>query len=234
MDCTLDLFARNVPDTTWPMKAPEVLCVDTILAVRFAGEQVVLSWSLARPGSVRADTVVWLKVSEADLLRARLTWAGYGEAVQLMTSRDVRKNHPAKRQCGDVIAFCLATVDLANAGRVGADTLHLGQAGTINLVAQVNQPLNEAGLIEALSIAVEARRTAVIDLEWTWDGLFVTGTGTDCIAVACPVGGRRQSFAGLHTEAGQEIGAAVYDEVLAGGREWAAEKIYKSQGSQER
>lgn len=79
MECTLDLFARNVPDTTWPMKAPEVLCVDKILGVRFAAEQVVLSWSLTRSGFVRADTAVWLEVSDADLPSARLTWASYGE-----------------------------------------------------------------------------------------------------------------------------------------------------------
>jgi hypothetical protein len=140
MDCSLDLFARNVPDTTWPMKAPEVLCLDKSPGVRFAAKQAVLSWSLTRPGFVRADTAVWLEVSDADppidiapvdLPRAGLTWADYGEAAQLMTLRDVTKNHPAKRQCGDAIAFYLATVDLANAGRVGADTPRLGQSGTM-------------------------------------------------------------------------------------------------------
>lgn len=100
MDCSLDLFARNVPDTTWPMKAPEVLCLDKSPGVRFAAKQAVLSWSLTRPGFVRADTAVWLEVSDADppidiapvdLPRAGLTWADYGEAAQLMTLRDVTK-----------------------------------------------------------------------------------------------------------------------------------------------
>ncbi|MHA7971768.1 adenosylcobinamide amidohydrolase [Rhizobium sp. CAU 1783] len=215
------------------MKAPEIICIAKTLAVRFAAEQAVLSWSLTRPGFVRADTIAWLEVSEADLpigvdpaalLRERLTTAGYGDAVQMMTSRDVTKHHQAVRQSGEATGFCLATVGLANAGRVGADTPHSGQAGTINLVAHIDQPLDEAGLIEALSIATEARTAAVIDLGWTRDGLVVTGTGTDCIAVACPVADQRETYAGLHTGAGRAIGGAVYDAVLAGGREWVNEK----------
>ncbi|MHB0953195.1 MAG: adenosylcobinamide amidohydrolase [Allorhizobium sp.] len=225
------------------MKAPEILCVDMTLAVRFAAEQAVLSWSLTRPGFVRADTIAWLEVSETDLpigvdpaalLSDRLTAAGYGDAVQLMTSRDVKKHHQAVRQSGEATAFCLATVGLANAGRVGADTPHSGRVGTINLVAHVDQPLDKAGLIEALSIATEARTAAVIDLGWTRDGLVVTGTGTDCLAVACPVANRRQTYAGLHTDVGRAIGGAVYDAVLAGGREWVDEKALRRQGSKQR
>lgn len=238
-----DLFSFALPDTTWPMKAPEILCVDKTLAVRFAAEQAVLSWSLTRPGFVRADAVAWLEVSETDLpigvdpaalLSDRLTAAGYGDAVQLMTSRDVKKHHHAVRQSGEATAFCLATVGLANAGRVGADTPQSGRMGTINLVAHVDQPLDEAGLIEALSIAAEARTAAVIDLGWTRDGRVVTGTGTDCIAVACPVADRRQTYAGLPTDVGRAIGGAVYDAVLAGGREWVDEKTDGRQGSKRR
>ena len=238
-----DLFSFALPDTTWPMKAPEILCVDKTLAVRFAAEQAVLSWSLTRPGFVRADAVAWLEVSETDLpigvdpaalLSDRLTAAGYGDAVQLMTSRDVKKHHQAVGESGEATGFCLATVGLANAGRVGADTPQSGRVGTINLIAHVDQPLDEAGLIEALSIAAEARTAAVIDLGWTRDGLVVTGTGTDCIAVACPVADRRQTYAGLHTDVGRAIGGAVYDAVLAGGREWVNEKTDGRQGSKRR
>lgn len=237
-----DLSSFAVPDTTSPMKAPEILCVGKTLAVRFATQQAVLSWSLTRPGFARADTVAWLEVSEADLpigvdpatlLRDRLA-AGYGDAVQLMTSRDVKKHHQAVRQSGDAMGFCLATVGLANAGRVGADTPHSGRTGTINLVAHVDQPLDEAGLTEALSIATEARTAAVMELGWTRDGLVVTGTGTDCIVVACPVADRRETYAGLHTDVGRAIGGAVYDAVLAGGLEWVVEKTDGQQRSRRR
>ena len=235
------LFDLVLPDTTLGMNAPEIHCAGKTLAVRFGNPQSMLSWSLTRPGFVRADTVAWLEVSDADLpididpaamLRERLAATGYGEAVQLMTSRDVRKHHQAMRKDGDATGFCLATVGLANAGRVGADMPASARAGTINLVAQVDQPLNEAGLIEALSIATEARTAAVMDLGWTRDGLVVTGTGTDCIVVACPVSDDGRTYAGLHTDVGRVIGGAVYDAVLAGGLEWVAEKVGGRQRSE--
>ena len=37
----------------------------------------------------------------------------------------------------------------------------------------------------------------------------VTGTGTDCVVLACPTGEPRSAFAGLHTAVGEAIGAAV-------------------------
>jgi adenosylcobinamide amidohydrolase len=215
------------------MKAPSIHIAGKALAVRFATEQAILSWSLTRPGFTRAYAVAWLQVSDADLaldvdpvvlLRERLAAAGYADAVQMMTSRNVRKHHQAQFASGQANAFCLATVGLANSGRVGDRSSSVARAGTINLLVHVDQPLNEAGLLEALSIATEARTAAVMDLDWRKGGKVVTGTGTDCIAVACPVSDRRETYAGLHTDIGAAIGGAVYAAVQAGGREWIAEK----------
>ncbi|ADZ71531.1 adenosylcobinamide amidohydrolase [Polymorphum gilvum] len=243
MDTARDLFRTDGPDTTLAMSRPEIFCADKILAVRFGIEQVVLSWSLTRPGFSRADTVAWLEVAEADLpidvdpialLRGRLTEAGFGDAVQFMTARDIRKHHRATRRSGDATAFCLTTVGLANAGRVGETITGPRLIGTINLVAHVDQPLDQGGLVEALSIATEARTAAVMDLGWRKDGLLVTGTGTDCIAAACPLEGRTRTYAGLHTDIGAAIGGAVYDAVSAGGLQWLAENAEKTQGREER
>jgi adenosylcobinamide amidohydrolase len=220
------------------MTAPIITLAERVLSVRFSDRQRMLSWSLTRPGAVTTHTVAWLKVDDADLpidvdpatvLRKRLEAAGHADAVQLMTSRDVRKHHQARHAFGAAKAFCLATVGLANAGRVGAAQRSHEQAGTINLVAQIDQALDDAGLLEAMSIAAQARTAAVIDLGLKRDGLLVTGTGTDCIVVACPSVGPRQTYAGLHTDIGRAIGAVVYDAVLAGGQEWAAENIGKWQ-----
>ncbi len=49
MNGTLLLFARNVPDTTWSMKALEALCADKNSSVRFAPEHGALSLSPTRP-----------------------------------------------------------------------------------------------------------------------------------------------------------------------------------------
>jgi len=228
-----DLSLASVPDKSFLMTTPSIHLAGKTLAVRFSAQQAVLSWSLTRPGFTTADAVAWLQVSDADLgvdvdparlLRDRMAEAGYGEAVHMMTSRDVGKHHQAQFESGRASAFCLATVGLANCGRVGERSLQRARAGTINLLAQVDRPLDEAGLLEALSIATEARTAAVMDLDWRKDGKQATGTGTDCIAIACPVSPRRETYAGLHTDIGAAIGGAVYAAVRAGGLEWIAEK----------
>ncbi|MCX8998108.1 adenosylcobinamide amidohydrolase [Rhizobiaceae bacterium BDR2-2] len=218
----------------------DISCKDGVLAVRFDAEQAMLSWSLTRPGFRRATSVAWLQVTDADLpvgldprtlLRDRLASAGFGDAVQMMTSRIVERHHHASARSGRAQAFCLATVGLANAGRVGEPCRAPETAGTINLLAWVNQPLDEAGLVEALSIAVEARTAAMIGLDWKPDGRTVaTGTGTDCVVIACPAEGERQTYAGLHTDIGATIGKAVCRAVEAGGREWLAERATRTEG----
>ena len=85
--------------------------------------------------------------------------------------------------------------------------------------------LSQAALIEAVSIAAEARTAAIIDAHRRTEEGIATGTGTDCIVVAAPKrGGQAASFAGLHTHAGRALGAAVYDAVRKGAQDWIAER----------
>ncbi|WP_245443892.1 adenosylcobinamide amidohydrolase [Mesorhizobium sp. DCY119] len=227
------LPANAIPDKSPGMRLPELHCRNDVLALRFEEEQWVLSWSLTRPGFVRTRAIAWLRVADVDLpigidprmlLGERLGRAGFGDAVQMMTSRDVSKYHQARSECGETFACCLATVGLANACRVGDRSFASKAVGTINLAVYVNRPLDQAGMIEALSIATEARTAAVMDLGWRRDGAVVTGTGTDCIAMACPISPDGESFAGLHTDVGAAIGGSVYRAVHAGGLEWIAER----------
>jgi len=215
------------------MTAFSVSCVDPFLVAEFSALQTMLSWSLTRPGFVRARKVAWLQVRNADLplgvdpadlLRSKMAAAGHDDAVQLMTSRAVRKHHLAASVSGGVAAACLATVGLGNAGRVGRQAVHAPAAGTINLLAHVDRPLSPAAMIEALSIATEARTAAIVDLDWRIDGQPVTGTGTDCIVIAAPPGEPAEQFAGLHTHIGAALGSAVYDAVRRGGDIWVAEQ----------
>ena len=75
-------------------------------------------------------------------------------------------------------------------------------------------------MIEAVSIATEARTAAVLDLGERRKGVAVTGTGTDCIAIAAPLGDDAAVFAGKHTAIGECIGAAVYKATAEGIRTW--------------
>lgn len=206
-----------------------------LLVASFATPRRVLSWAVARPGFQLADRVAWLEVRNADLpvgvdpaalLAGALARGGVDDAVAMMTSRHVDRFRRAGARLPGALADCVATVGLSNAARVARPATEsggTGTLGTINLLAAVSEPLSDVGLIEALSIATEARTAAVIDAGWRLAEGVATGTGTDCVAVAVPEGGA-VTYAGLHTAVGQAIGAAVYEATLAATLDWIAER----------
>jgi len=197
-------------------------------------DMCVLSWSLNRPGYVTARRILWREVRNADLpadmdvgawLDRELATRGAQDAVVLLTSRDIRAFHTARATVGDVTVDVTATVGLSNAERVGARVDYSNRNwGTINLAARLSQGLSDAGLLEAVSIATQARTAAVMDAEYDLPTGRATGTGTDCIAVASPPGS--QAFAGLHTETGEALGRAVYDAIADGIAQWKA-KVFR-------
>jgi adenosylcobinamide amidohydrolase len=190
----------------------------------------VLSWSMLRPGFHTAHRVAWLEIHNRDLphdvdagqlIRDRVGAAGLDDAVVFVTSRDIHRHHLERVAVETERATCLTTVGLSNSERVGV-RLHQPPpvAGTINTLVQVSRPLSEAALIEAVSIATEARTAAVLDSGERRQGVAVTGTGTDCIAIAAPLGDDAAVFAGKHTAIGECIGAAVYKATTEGIRAW--------------
>lgn len=190
-----------------------------------------VSWAPHRSGVVDARRIVWREVRNADLtpeldveawLAAELKAADLEDSVAMLTSRNLETRHHSKQTVDDATAECLATVGLGNAERVGhrADTGGI-PIGTINLLLVVSTGLAEAALLEALTIAAEARTIAVTDAGHRVPGGIATGTGTDCIVVAAPVGGTRH--VGKHTDIGEALGKAAYEAVSLGVREWMAE-----------
>ena len=201
------------------------------LVVDFARPLRALSWAPHRPGPVETARVAWREVRDADLtedldaeawLAAEMAREGLSDAVGLLTSRDVSTFTQAQAGAGGLRAACLATTGLGNAERVGAPrrTTPTGH-GTVNLVAVLDAPLTEAALIEALSIAVQARTRAVIESGRRLAcGAPATGTGTDCVVVAAPAGPAPLRHAGLHTPAAEALGRAVHEAVAQGARAW--------------
>jgi adenosylcobinamide hydrolase len=89
--------------------------------------------------------------------------------------------------------------------------------GTINLLVVVDVSLTDAGLINAVQTAVEARTQALASARVSalnFDG-FATGTATDSVCVACPPGEAVQ-YCGPATPHGGDVAQAVYRAVLAG------------------
>ncbi|MBF9029381.1 adenosylcobinamide amidohydrolase [Rhodobacterales bacterium HKCCE3408] len=186
----------------------------------------VLSFAPHNPGFVVARHVLWREVRDADLVPGfdALGWlsAQCGpEDVAMLTSRDLGRFRLETAVSGQVRADCLATVGLSNAERVGTRQAAPG-IGTVNILVALDTGLTDAALIEAMTIVAEARTAAIIDHGRDLPTGRATGTGTDCIAVACPPGGDLP-HAGLHTETGEAIGRATYDAVAAGARDWMAE-----------
>ena len=193
----------------------------------------VLSWSLNRPGIVDTCRLLWREVRNADLpvdvdvdrwLSDALQASGLvdgGESAPpvLITSRPLQHVVVERAVVDDIEAEAIATVGLSNAERVGADRSSASHPlSTINLAVIVSSRLAEAGLIEAMSIAIAARTAAVMEHGPFLPSGQATGTGTDCVAVAARVGDER--FAGLHTALGEAIGRASYKAVAKGVVDW--------------
>ncbi|WP_315925536.1 adenosylcobinamide amidohydrolase [Mesorhizobium sp. SP-1A] len=213
----------------------EVSCKRPWLVADLGAPHRMLSWSISAPGFVTARRVVWREVRNADLppeldalewFRKQMRAAGHEQAVGLITSRDISRHHLRQADVEGDAATCLVTAGMSNAERVGRRR-HPGPAvGTINLLLRVNRPLSDAAMVEAMSVAVQARTLAVLEagIETMPDGAAATGTGTDCVVVACPQGRAERDFAGLHTLLGEAAGAAVLDAMRAAVAEWRAEQ----------
>jgi len=192
----------------------------------------VLSWAVNRPGFVTAEQILWREVRNRDLPQGRdvTEWfagevqaQGAGDAVAFLTSRDLRRYTEASAEVEGIAARAVATVGLSNAERIGHRMDYSRRNwGTINIAVQISAGLTPAGLIEALSIATQARTAAVMEAGVALPSGTATGTGTDCIAVAAPDG--PTAYAGLHTAVGEAIGQAVYTATHQGACAWINER----------
>ncbi|MCS6924891.1 MAG: adenosylcobinamide amidohydrolase [Candidatus Binatia bacterium] len=120
---------------------------------------------------------------------------------------------------GDSLALeCFATVGVSNALTVGDPATYEEQPGTINLIVLVNHPLTDAALAEAVAIATEAKVSALYAarVRSTISAALATGTGTDCVAIACPRGTPAYAYCGKHTRLGELLGRVVCDAVTQG------------------
>ena len=195
-----------------------------LVAIHFSEPQCCLSWAVVNGGRVTSSEVAWYFLDHSEyplladphaFLTHKLRHAELPNAVGLMTSRKRYGLCQATVEYDGLEAWCIATVGLSNALRVGDPPYVMPLAGTINLLCCVSCALTPAAQLEALSIATEARTAAVLEAEVpsSISGNPSTGTGTDCIVVAHPVGADGAVYAGKHTAIGHVIGAASYQAV---------------------
>lgn len=218
---------------------PSLIDDERLLVVKFPKVHRALSWAVCGGGLGLTRAVVWRYVARGELsptvdaaalLQASLEKHGLGRAVGMMTARALGTFDCVTRHKDGVAARAVATVGLGNALAVGDSPGPLSEAariGTINVLVQLSHALDEAGLAEALAIAVEARTAAVMDghVPSRRSNELATGTGTDCIVVAAPEAGEPLRWVGKHTLAGALLGGAVREAVSRGVRRWIAEEV---------
>jgi len=208
-------------------------CEPPFLVARFDEPQDILGWSIIKPGFASARAIVWLEVHDNDLplhidplafLNDKLALARIEDAAAFMTSREIRRHHVAQSRAGGVVATCVTTVGLSNGERIGSRRrVAISAVGTINTFVHVSRPLSAGAFVEAISIATQARTTAILETSHLREGPAVTGTGTDCIIVAAPDGDAPELCAGLHTDLGEAMGSAVYDATYEGAEAWSVD-----------
>lgn len=212
----------------------DLACRRPWLVATFPRPHRLVSWSLNRPGIVVAERVAWLEVQNEELVHVddpalwlcgRLAEKGLGDAVGLITARNVACYEHAFAIADDIRADCVITLGLNNGEAVGRRLdapLHPLNAGTINILAAVSAPLSDAALLEMSSIATQARTAGLLRFGYRRPEMegIVTGTGTDCIVAAAPVSGDPLSFAGMHTAVGEAVGRAVLEATAAAAEAW--------------
>lgn len=194
------------------------------LRVTLPRQMRVLSWAPHGAGYTKANAILWREVKNADLTpefdaEAWLSAQMSPHAVGMLTSRDVGTWSDGFAEVEGVTAHCVATVGLSNAEAVGRRLpYHSADYGTINIGLVTNAALTEAAQLEAMSIAVQARTMGVLAAGLELATGLATGTGTDCVALACLPGEGR--YAGLHTPVGEAVGAAVRNCLTRAAQGW--------------
>jgi adenosylcobinamide amidohydrolase len=136
----------------------------------------------------------------------------------MMTGAKVRRAACSTVGRGSLRAAAWCTAGCTNALRVGdRATFRKPAHGTINLIVALNQPMEQSAMVEAVQIATEARVLAVQQARIVSkrSGKPATGTGTDCIVIAAPIGTPAHRYCGKHTLAGELIGRAVLKSCTA-------------------
>ena len=197
----------------------------------------MLSSTIMNGGYAETDTVFFYEVPlgydnsfpEEDMEHQCRKFGIPPHAVGFMTAADIRRVITVSREeFNGVQAVAVATAGVTNAvyagERLPKEVLDIlpehvppcdrNPPGTINILVAVNVPLHDCGLANALVTVTEAKTAALMDT-----GVDGTGTTSDAVSVACPVGGGGK-YAGTATDVGVVIARAVRSAVGASVLKW--------------
>ena len=212
---TPTLHTRSEDDLDLPLlvwELPEPMCV--IASSILGGGLGRRSWIInaqVRPGYDRLDPAVHL----ADLAHG----AGLDDidsGVGLLTAADVdawRSREDEGVRVDATVGVRIPIWAAAPADSVAPDPSLRPVPGTINIVAFLPLPLSAGALVNLVATATEAKTQALLD-----SGVPGTGTATDAVVVACPIGppAEQQPFGGPRSPYGAALARAVHAAVVAG------------------
>ncbi len=150
----------------------------------------------------------------ADLAERAAALGLAGPVVGMLTGVDVRRVEVHAHGLARVHATVGVGRGVAAAGTRPPDW---GPAGTINLLVELDAPLTDEALVGAVQTVTEAKAQALADarIRARNHAGWATGTPTDALCVAVPIGGT-VPFAGTATAVGGDVARAVHAAVLAG------------------
>lgn len=203
------------------MPAPWIARVhERTLIVAFPTPSRVLSWAPLNGGLVEARTILnhQVDIHASSFLEPQASLAALAQSlsvesptVGLMTGVLMDRLVRTTLQVEAVTLECFATVGLSNALAVGDPATYSEQPGTINIIVACNQALAPSALVEAVQIVTEAKVQALYaaKIRSTVSDTLATGTGTDCVAVACSLCTPTYQYCGKHTHLGELLGRVV-------------------------
>ena len=201
--------------------------------VSFSAPVRVLSWAVLNGGFCCADHIVNHRVCGNDgsfcdqprswLQRAATELGLHGKVVGMATAVEMENLSQVSLSGGAAEVTCFATVGCGNAlsagdpARVMLERAAQPPLHTINIITMVQPGLSDAAMVEAIQVATEGRVRALYEagIRSSASTLSATGTGTDCIAIAC-LGAAATDYCGKHTKLGELIGLAAYTAVKEG------------------
>jgi len=180
-----------------------------------------LSSAVLNGGLVRASSIINHQVTkdfnhsnpEEYLAKVVASFKLPEPAVGLMTTANVEKLGFLRLYAEGVAVAALVTAGLSNAAAAG-EALIPG-AGTINTIVVVDADLTDGCMVEAVKMAVEAKCSALSDLDVrSSTGRLATGTSTDALVIACTERGKRFKYCGTGTELGLAVAKVVKEATV--------------------
>ena len=203
-----------------------------VVIVRLPKKHRVLSSTIVGGGFTIADTLLIMEVPlgydgndpEGDLDEAFHAFELPDSTIGFMTAADVRQVLTVNEvMVNGVSAYVISTAGVTNALVAGErlpqaliDISPVHNAGTINIITIIDRPLQDCGMVNAVITITEAKSAALKDA-----GVKGTGTTSDAIAIASPIG-PGSKYAGTATDVGISIAKAVRASVAASVKKWNA------------